>query len=138
MVNAMIRGIHHINLLVRDLDVAVERYARLLGIEDFVFDSLTSRAVRTARFRAGDSWVVLVQPTGPGEPQRVLDEQGEGLFLLSFDVADLAGASEAILAADGQMSGPPRLGLDGWSVVDLDQTALCGGRIQLTEDSSTA
>ena len=134
----MIRGIHHINLLVRDLDVAVDRYARLLGIEDFVFDSLTSRAVRTARFRAGDSWVVLVQPTGPGEPQRVLDEQGEGLFLLSFDVADLAGASEAILAADGQVSGPPRLGLDGWSVVDLDQTALCGGRIQLTEDSSTA
>ena len=137
MVSAMIRGIHHVNLLVRDLDVAVERYTRLLGIKEFVFDSLSSRAVRTARFRAGDSWIVLVQPTGPGEPQRVLDEEGEGLFLLSFDVSHLADASEAILAADGQLSGPPRTGLDGWSVVDLDQTALCGGRIQLTEDSST-
>jgi methylmalonyl-CoA/ethylmalonyl-CoA epimerase len=133
----MIRGIHHVNLLVRDLDVAVERYTRLLGIKEFVFDSLSSRAVRTARFRAGDSWIVLVQPTGPGEPQRVLDEEGEGLFLLSFDVSHLADASEAILAADGQLSGPPRIGLDGWSVVDLDRAALCGGRIQLTEDSST-
>jgi methylmalonyl-CoA/ethylmalonyl-CoA epimerase len=137
MVSAMIRGIHHVNLLVRDLDVAVERYTRLLGIKEFVFDSLSSRAVRTARFRAGDSWIVLVQPTGPGEPQRVLDEEGEGLFLLSFDVSHLADASEAILAADGQLSGPPRIGLDGWSVVDLDRAALCGGRIQLTEDSST-
>lgn len=137
MVSAMIRGIHHVNLLVRDLDAAVERYTRLLGIKEFVFDSLSSRAVRTARFRAGDSWIVLVQPTGPGEPQRVLDEEGEGLFLLSFDVSHLADASEAILAADGQLSGPPRIGLDGWSVVDLDRAALCGGRIQLTEDSST-
>jgi len=137
MVSAMIRGIHHVNLLVRDLDVAVERYTRLLGIKEFVFDSLSSRAVRTARFRAGDSWIVLVQPTGPGEPQRVLDEEGEGLFLLSFDVSHLADASEAILAADGQLSAPPRIGLDGWSVVDLDRAALCGGRIQLTEDSST-
>ena len=137
MVSAMIRGIHHVNLLVRDLDVAVERYTRLLGIKEFVFDSLSSRAVRTARFRAGDSWIVLVQPTGPGEPQRVLDEEGEWLFLLSFDVSHLADASEAILAADGQLSGPPRIGLDGWSVVDLDRAALCGGRIQLTEDSST-
>ena len=137
MVSAMIRGIHHVNLLVRDLDAAVERYTRLLGIKEFVFDSLSSRAVRTARFRAGDSWIVLVQPTGPGEPQRVLDEEGEGLFLLSFDVSHLADASEAILAADGKLSGPPRIGLDGWSVVDLDRAALCGGRIQLTEDSST-
>ena len=137
MVSAMIRGIHHVNLLVRDLDAAVERYTRLLGIKEFVFDSLSSRAVRTARFRAGDSWIVLVQPTGPEEPQRVLDEEGEGLFLLSFDVSHLADASEAILAADGQLSGPPRIGLDGWSVVDLDRAELCGGRIQLTEDSST-
>jgi len=131
----MIRGIHHINLLVRDLDDAMERYRRMLGVDDFIIDSLEGRAVRTARFRTGDSWIVLVQPTGPGEPQRVLDEQGEGLFLLSFDVDDLDSAGEHITQAGGALRGEPRRGLEGWSVIDVAPESLFGAQIQLAEDA---
>ena len=106
----MLERIHHINLLVRDLDAAVRRYTNALGVEDWVFGELPGRGVRTARFRAGDSWVVLVQPTDDsGVPGRHLAEHGEGLFLLSFGVAEL----DAVLA--GLDAGDPgrRLGARG-------------------------
>ena len=128
-------GVHHINSLVKDLDRAVSQYQSLLKVSDFEFDELPGRNVRTARFRAGETWIVLVQPIGPGEPQRVLDAQGEGLFLLSFAVADLDATMASGEAAGGQwVNGPPRQGLEDWRVVDVDPDSLSGGPIQLTEE----
>ena len=89
----MLKNVHHINLLVKDLDVAVQRYQQTLGISEMLFGDLAQRGVRTARFQVGDTWIVLVQPTDPdGVPGRHLAEHGEGLFLLSLEVESLTGA----------------------------------------------
>lgn len=134
----MLECIHHINLLVRDLDAAVQRYTRLLGIDDWVYGELTERRVRTARFRAGESWIVLVQPTDPeGAPGRHLAEHGEGLFLLSFGVADLDDALARLDDTDPRLRrGPERAGLEGWRVADLSPDVLFGARLQLTQDDT--
>ena len=129
----MLERIHHINLLVRDLDAAVARYSSALGVGDWLFGDLAGRGVRTARFRAGESWVVLVQPTDPdGVPGQYLAEHGEGLFLLSFGVSSLEDALDGL--EDQLRSGEPRQGLEGWYIADLSQEAFFGAQLQLTQD----
>jgi len=132
----MLNRIHHLNLLVRDLDAAVERYRAALGVDSFEYGDLEQRGVRTARFRAGESWIVLVQPTDPdGEPGKHLAAHGEGLFLLSFGVDDLAPARAAVEAGGGQLlNQAPRTGLAGWQLLDLDPQQFFGATLQLTED----
>jgi methylmalonyl-CoA/ethylmalonyl-CoA epimerase len=132
----VIQRIHHVNLLVHDLDAAVARYTVALGIDDWVYGDLAGRAVRTARFRAGESWVVLVQPTDPdGAPGRYLAEHGEGLFLLSFGVDDLDAALARLEAGEATLrAGPERRGLEDWRIADLSVEAFFGAPLQLTED----
>ena len=83
--------VHHVNLLVRDIESAKRAYRANFNI-DFIDESLPSRGVLTSRFRAGESWVVLIQPIAEGEPMRQLRERGEGLFLLSLGVVQIEDA----------------------------------------------
>ena len=130
----MITGVHHINLLVRDLEAGMAKWRDQLGVCEFEIDELPGRGVRTARFRAGPTWIVLVQPVAPGEPQRVLEEQGEGLFLLSLSVDDLDRAVDVVRSGGGSTTSPqPRSGLDDWRIIDLSPESICQGRIQLTD-----
>ena len=135
----MIRGVHHLNFVVRDLDEAVRRYERSLGVEILRRDELPGRGVITARFRAGDTWIVLVQPVADGEPMRYLERHGEGFYLISYEVDDvLRAAATARLAGVQTTSDAPRAGLDGWQVVDIDAKAMNGVSVQLCQDDSRA
>lgn len=131
----MIRGVHHINFLVRDLDEAAARFARLPGLRAGRREDLPGRGVRTARFRAGDTWIVLVQPVADGEPMRHLERYGEGFFLLSLAVDDVRAAAATVRAA-GVRTGDeePRTGLDGWQVIDVEPAELNGVLVQLCQD----
>ncbi|MEP5763640.1 MAG: VOC family protein [Halieaceae bacterium] len=128
--------IHHINFLVKDLDQAEASYRGLLGLPPGIREELPARGVLTARFRVGDTWLVLLQPTtDEGEPARHLREQGEGFFLISFGVDDLDAAIDRVTAAGGRISGAgPRCGLAGWRIVDIDAADTFGAQLQLTED----
>ena len=137
---SVLNKIHHINLLVRDLEAAVERFGAAFGIEEFRWGELAERGVRTARFRAGESWVVLVQPTDPDSvPGRHLAEHGEGLFLLSFGVDALDSAREHLARAAPDLAlGEQRRGLEGWQVQDLDPGQFNSAQIQLAEDPANS
>lgn len=130
-----VRRVHHLNFLVRDLDAAVARYESALGLRLERRDELSGRGVRTARFRAGETWIVLVQPVADGEPMRALERQGEGFFLVSYEVDDLpAAAAKARAAGVATTSGAPRSGLDGWRVIDLTPGSMHGALVQLCEE----
>jgi methylmalonyl-CoA/ethylmalonyl-CoA epimerase len=134
----MLKNVHHINLLVKDLDAAVQRYQHTLGINDMLFGDLAQRGVRSAGFQVGDTWIVLVQPTDPdGVPGRHLAEHGEGLFLLSLEVESVAHAVADISERGGQfLSEKPRQGLEDWQVVDLDPKQFFGVQLQLVEQAA--
>ena len=133
----MFTHIHHVNLLVRDLDRAMARYRDLLAIDSFEVADLPARGVRTARFRVGESWLVLVQPTDPdGVPGRHLAEHGEGLFLLSLGVESLASATRTISSRGGRFTADaPRDGLDGWRIIDLETEQFFGITLQICEEN---
>jgi methylmalonyl-CoA/ethylmalonyl-CoA epimerase len=133
---AVFTHIHHVNLLVKDLDVAIDRYHQILGVGPFDRAELDTRGVRTARFKVGDSWLVLVQPTDSDSvPGRHLAAHGEGLFLLSLGVESLAEAARDIAHRGGQFtSASPRSGLDNWQVIDLDSKQFFGAQLQCCEE----
>jgi len=130
----MIKRIHHINFVVKDLKVAVARYQALLGA-DVIYEDLPQRGVRTARFRVGETWIVLVNPLdSAGVPGRFLEKNGEGFFLISYETDDLqAGADQVSLAGVEVLDSEPRVGLDDWRVMDLAPGDLFGVDTQLTE-----
>ena len=131
----MITHIHHINFLVQNLENAVVQYEKLPGIGSFEFDQLEGRAVRTAKTRLGDTWLVLVQPVDKESiPAKHLQEHGEGFFLLSLGTENLENSLNSIKSKQISLHGTQRAGLDNWQVQDLDPEAFFGAQIQLAED----
>lgn len=130
-----LRRVHHLNFLVRDLEAAIGRYEAALGVRVERLDELPGRGVRTARFRAGETWIVLVQPVADGEPMRALERDGEGFFLVSYEVDDVeAAAAKSRAAGAPTTSEAPRQGLDGWRVIDLAPAGMHGALVQLCEE----
>jgi methylmalonyl-CoA/ethylmalonyl-CoA epimerase len=128
----MVKSIHHINFLVRDLEAAIPVYERLLGIPVTRRDTLEARGVMAARFRLGESWLVLVQPIRTdGVPARHLAEHGEGFFLLSLEVQSIDAEQDRLGSA--VFAGPRRRGAENWTVADLDPRLTSGAQWQLCE-----
>lgn len=128
--------VHHINFLFEDLDAAVARFEVLFGTGSFRYENLESRGVRTARAKVGETWFVLVSPTGADSvPARHLETHGEGFFLISFGVDDLERAIDELAKSDEPLSvGAIRAGLDRWRIADLAAGDTLGVQVQLAED----
>ena len=125
--------VHHVNLLVRDLESAKRAYRAKFNI-DFIDESLPSRGVLTSRFRIGESWLVLIQPIAEGEPMRQLRARGEGLFLLSLGVAQAEDAALASFHDDSHTAGAfleVRDGISGWRIADFEVDGEPKGQLQL-------
>jgi methylmalonyl-CoA/ethylmalonyl-CoA epimerase len=132
----MLKRVHHINFLVADLDKSIERYKDLFELESVEVEMLPERGVATARFDLDGVWIILVQPVDDtSEPARILREQGEGVFLISFAVDDLDDAREKLIARGAiSRSATMRDGLLNWRVIDLNPEAVFGAPVQLTEE----
>lgn len=128
----MIQGIHHINFVVRDLEVAIPAWERILDRRVDARDRLESRGVDLARFDLGGTWIVLVQPTGPGAPADYLDAHGEGFFMMSLHVESLE--DEIRRLGNAALQGDVRDGLDDWRVQDLALSQTFGAQLQLLQD----
>lgn len=101
-------AINHIGIVVRDLEKAVERYWRVLGIgpwQIFTFGPNArittvrgepcSFALRIAKAQVGSLQIELMQPLDGATPhQEFLDQRGEGVQHLGIAVETLDQASE--------------------------------------------
>ena len=133
----MLTDVHHINIVVRDLDQAMSHYSRLLGHFAPIRERLPSRGVETARYRIGRTWLVLVMPTDPGGiVGRHLEQHGEGVSLLSFRVEDLNEATIELRSRGVKIAGDrPRSGLANWHVQDVSLAHGARLTLQLCEES---
>jgi catechol 2,3-dioxygenase-like lactoylglutathione lyase family enzyme len=85
----VITGLHHVAVVVRDLDAAVAGYERLLGVPPMAQDG---GGARRAWFWLANMGLELIAPDGDGPAgDRVrarLDEAGEGQWLVAFHADD--------------------------------------------------
>ena len=131
-----VKRIHHINFLVRDLDQAVARYAAILGQFESLAqrEELPTRGVRTARFKVGETWLILLQPTNEdGIPARHLQQHGEGFFLLSLEEDALDQVMESRGHDLVMDKAGPRRDIENWAVWDIDVSATFGAQLQFCQ-----
>lgn len=123
-------SIHHISIVVRDLETACERYSVLLGSSP-EFDELALRQVKTAAYSVGSGYIVLVQPlVDDCAVGQILAKKGEGVFLVSIGVNNID-ETLARLELDAVAS---RQGIKDWLISDMNDYYELGLILQLTQD----
>ena len=129
------RRIHHIDVVVHDLDQAEDRYRRVLGIEPLPRETLPGRGIDLVRFRIGETWLILVQPTRDDSPVAAfLEEHGEGFFHMAIEIDDIEDEARALQSRGVRLTNStPRIGIDGWKLVDVELDETLGAMIQLIE-----
>ncbi len=84
-----VEKIDHISIAVRNLDEARKAYEQILELELACTYVAEQERIRVARYQVGDIWLELMEPTGPGDVLSYLERHGEGVFLISYKVADV-------------------------------------------------
>src|SRR5438093_3634347 len=110
---AMLGDIVELSVVVRDLDEAAARFTRLFGLSVHRRDTSERFGFKNAILPTGIGHIELLQPTDPGKAVgKFLAKRGEGVYLVGFECADVAGAV-AKLRAGGGPGGSPRPPLQG-------------------------
>lgn len=127
-------SLHHVAIVVRDLDVALRGY-ETLGFTAETRDSISSQGVDVITMRAGEGWVELICPTVPEGPiSRFLDSRGEGLHHVAYQVASLDDWLERLEAAGVRLIDRiPREGAHGWRIAFIHPESCAGVLTELVE-----
>jgi methylmalonyl-CoA/ethylmalonyl-CoA epimerase len=119
--------LHHVAIVVADLDEAMVRYQEL-GFASGQRFVLPEQAVEVVTFRSGSGWIELIRPTDADGPiARFLAKRGEGMHHVAYAVPDIASALEGLAAAGVRLiDTTPRVGAHGWSIAFIHPES-CGG-----------
>ena len=100
-------GVDHQVFVVADMESAIELWQSQLGIELKYRTVSEEHYVDQAFFPLSDgTFIELLAPTGSASPvARIIEQQGEGLYVLAMKVADLASATEILQSNGAVVSG---------------------------------
>jgi methylmalonyl-CoA/ethylmalonyl-CoA epimerase len=107
--------VHHVAVVVRDLDVALGFYRDTLGMPLELVLPVPSDQVRIGFLTVGESRIELVEPTSDDTGvARFLASRGEGFHHVCFEVPDVAATLDELAAAGvALIDQTPRAGADG-------------------------
>ncbi|HXF82961.1 MAG TPA: methylmalonyl-CoA epimerase [bacterium] len=125
----------HVGIAVRDLEDAVQLYAGAFGGRVVHREELPDEGVRLAFVETGGALLELLQPLRDSGPlAKFLQNRGEGLHHLAFEVSDIiraiaeAGARGLRPVGDG-----PRLGARARLIAFLHPAAAHGVLVELVQ-----
>ena len=125
-----VQKIHHVSVLVKDLEKASKLYSQLFGIE---FDGPYDQEDLDVRFMSSSIGLNLASPLTPDGPTaKSLERRGEGLSMLVLNVPDI---DEAI--ADMESQGVRLVGREDRPkerVASFHPKDLCGVMVELWQD----
>ena len=88
-----------ISVVVRDLESAITRYTELFGLEVHKRSESKEFGFKNAILPLGKGHIELMEPTDPTKPVgKFLAKKGEGVYLVGFDTADVAGGVKHLKA----------------------------------------
>jgi methylmalonyl-CoA epimerase len=111
----MLRKIHHVGIVVRNLDDAYRFYRDTLGLHVHKEAVVEDQGVRAALLTIGNSEIELLEPINEnGGVAKFLERRGEGLHHICFETDNVA-AELAATKAKGiaLIDQAPRKGLAG-------------------------
>ncbi len=121
--------LHHVGILVPNLDEALQFYRGTLGLRAGVPHDSAAHDIRAALIDLGESHLELFAPLTPvGPTAQALAKRGAGMHHLCYEVGDIVAALAQCREAGVQLiDHAPRPGLhEGWQVAFLHPRS-CGG-----------
>ena len=111
----MFLGIHHVAVVVRDVEKALGFYQGVLGLPVSQRAAVADQGVKAALLPVGGDEIELLEPTNPtGGVARFLEKKGEGIHHLCVETSDVAAALMQAKAANVPLiDQAPRQGLAG-------------------------
>ena len=95
----MLGDVVELSVVVRDLDVAIERFTEVFGLHVHHRGESEEFGFKNAILPTGIGHVELLQPTDPTKPVgRFLEKHGEGVYLVGFECRDILGSVEQLKA----------------------------------------
>jgi methylmalonyl-CoA/ethylmalonyl-CoA epimerase len=131
----VILGVHHVGIAVADLEAAVERYRRTLGIEPSHRERLADQGVDEVLFDVGGSSIQLLGSLGSETPVGTfLDRRGPGVHHVAYAVGDVAAAlgrlrEEGVRLVDEE----PRRGSRGTTIAFVHPHGMDGVLVELVQ-----
>lgn len=134
MLTGLTMELHHVGIVVGDLDAAVARYAAL-GFKAAGREVVTEQGVEVAAFRAPPGYVELISPLdADGAIARFHAKRGDGMHHAAYRVPDIAAALDRLDAAGVRLiDRTSRVGLHGWRVAFIHPEACAGVLTELVE-----
>lgn len=131
-----IEGVEHIGIAVKDMDLCIERFERLLGLKCSERRRVEASGVEVALFDCGGTALELVAPIGEDSPiHRFVSKGGNALHHICFKVDDIE-AWLAFLDEQGAdlIDKQPREGAMGDRIAFVSPKAVCNFLIELAEE----
>jgi len=92
--------VEHIGIAVKNLDISVSVFEKLLNSPCYKTELVESEKVNTAFFKQGETKIELLESTGPdGIIARFIEKKGEGLHHIAFEVGDIEAEMERLKKA---------------------------------------
>ena len=130
----MITRVHHVGIVVRDIEQAMRFYRDTLGLPVHKKELIAEQGVKAALLTVGDSEIELLEPVvADNGVARYLERKGEGLHHICFQVEDverdLASLHEKRVEMIDQQT---RIGIAG-RICFLHPSALDGALVELCQ-----
>ncbi len=127
--------LHHIGIVVEDLDVAAASYERL-GFSDGERFSVPEQGIEAIVYMAGLGYMELIQPTDPeGAIGRYLAKRGPGTHHVAYAVDDIAASLDRLRAAGVRLiDEAPRAGTHGWRIAFIHPESCQGVLTELVQE----
>jgi methylmalonyl-CoA/ethylmalonyl-CoA epimerase len=111
----MLKKIHHVGVVVPNLDQAMAFWRDLLGLPLTKMQTVQDQGVKAALLQAGDTEIELLEPLSPENGVgKFLARRGGGLHHVCFETEDVARELEGAKAKAIQLiDQQPRAGLAG-------------------------
>lgn len=127
--------LHHIGIVVHDLDAAAEHYAAL-GFGAGERYSILEQAIDAIVYPAGEhGYVELITPTDPDGPiARFMGKRGEGMHHVAYQVDDVAVELDRLRQAGVRLiDETPRRGTHGWTIAFIHPESTHGVLTELVQ-----
>jgi methylmalonyl-CoA/ethylmalonyl-CoA epimerase len=130
----MIEKVHHVGVVVRDMEEAMRFYRDTLGLHVHKQATIEEQGVKAALLTLGDSEIELLQPVLPDTGvARYLERKGEGLHHICFQVDDIERDLNALKERGTEMiDQTTRIGLAG-RICFLHPSAMDGALVELCQ-----
>jgi methylmalonyl-CoA/ethylmalonyl-CoA epimerase len=133
----LLTEIDHVAIAVRDLEAAIDYYARAFGATVEHREVVESDGVEEALLRVAESYIQLLTPTHDASPvAKAIEKRGEGLHHIGYRVSDCGEALDSMIAAGATpIDSAPRPGSRGTTVAFIHPKGSFGTLIELVQEN---